>query len=268
MEDESFQSRAKRMRVDSPDRDTQPYLDPPRSAFTQPRRSSAQPTSTAVRDSTRSPRKTLHLPSASNQLPRSRRTASPFPSSSHLKPQAITRTMSLDPPSHSSFSSRIQPAPTIQDLQSETKHIRDSRAASRDVSMSPKHLRFRSSLTPQPSGIAFGPVVPPRRERGLDEPPPLTALMSNPTFVKPPAAQKQGTAEPPRQLTLGTLMDSQRTVRTLCLCDSIHHSSFIPGTCASPSKFYSVRDRIHVRCFRKYVYNTIVSSMILLISDI
>lgn len=86
-------------------------------------------------------------------------------------------------------------------------------STSRDVSMSPRRLRVRSSLTPQPSSTGFGPVVPPRRERGPDEPPPLTALMSNPMFVKPPpAVQKQVAAEPPKQLTLGTLIDSQRSV--------------------------------------------------------
>ncbi|KAG8217226.1 hypothetical protein J3R82DRAFT_5312 [Butyriboletus roseoflavus] len=214
MEDESVPSRAKRMRVNSPDRDTQPYLDPPRSAFTQPRRTSDKFTSGAVRDITRSPRKTLHIPSTSNQLPRNRRTLSPLPSGLHLKPQGITRTMSLDPPSHSSFSSRIQAAPTILDLQSEPNHAGDSMSTSRDVSMSPRRLRVRSSLTPQPSNSGFGPVVPPRREPGPDEPPPLTALMSNPMFVKPPpAVQKQVVAEPQKQLTLGTLIDSQRSAR-------------------------------------------------------
>ena len=218
MEDGSLPSRAKRIRVSSPDRNTQPYLDPPRSAFTQPRHTLDHSTSDAVRNITRSPRKTLHLPSASNQSPRSRRTLSPLPSGSHLKPQGVTRTMSLDPPSHSSLSSHIQPAPMIQDLQSETKYARDSMAPSRDVSRSPRHLRVRSSLTPQPSGTGFGPVVPPRRERGPDEPPPLTALMSNPMFVKaPPAVPKQGAAEPPKQLTLGTLIDSQRSVRSAFL---------------------------------------------------
>ena len=227
MEDESLPSRAKRMRVASPDRDPQPYLDPPRSAFTQ---LSQHSTSGAVRDVARSPRKTLHVPSTSNQLPRNRRTLSPLPSGSHLKPEGVTRTMSLDPPSRSSFSSRIQAASSIPDLQSESNHRGNSTSASRDISMSPRRLRVRSSLTPQPSGTGFGPVVPPRRERGPDEPPPLTALMSNPMFVKPPpAVQKQGAAEPQKQLTLGTLIDSQRSVCPALSCDEdeplIAHSS-------------------------------------------
>lgn len=217
MDDESFPSRAKRMRVNSPDRNTQPYLDPPRSAFTQPRRTSDHSTSGAVRNITRSPRRTLHIPSASQ---RNRRTVSPLPSGSHLKPEGVTRTMSLDPPSRSSFLSRIQTVPTILDLQSDPNHAGDSTSASRDVSMSPRRLRVRSSLTPQPSGTGFGPVVPPRQERGPDEPPPLTTLMTNPMFVKPPPGiQKQGTTEPPKQLTLGTLVHSQRTVGSAFFCD-------------------------------------------------
>ncbi|KAF8126510.1 hypothetical protein EV363DRAFT_1224338 [Boletus edulis] len=214
MADESLPSRAKRMRFSSPDRVTQPYLDPPGSAFTQPRRTSNNSTSGPARDITRSPRKTLQIPSTSNQLRRNRRTVSPLPSSSHLKPEAVTRTMSLDPPSRSSSSSRIPAAASITDLQSDPNHARSSTSAARDVSMSPRRLRVRSPLTPQPSGTGFGPVVPPRRERAPDEPPPLASLMSNPMFVKPPpGAQKQGTAEPSKQLTLGTLIDSQRSAR-------------------------------------------------------
>lgn len=216
MNDETTPSRSKRQRLGSPDRDIRAYLDPPRSAFTQPRRTSDHSASRTGRDIPRSPRKTLHLPSASNQLPRNRRTLSPLPSGSHLKPQGVTRTMSLDPPSHSSLLSRMQPTPTIQDLQSEANHTGHPMSTSREVSTSPRHVRVRSSLTPQPSGNAFGPVVPPRRERGFDEPPPLTALMSNPMFVKPPPGtqkQKQAASELPQQLTLGSLVDSQRGVR-------------------------------------------------------
>lgn len=246
IEDESVPSRAKKMRVSSPDRDTHPYLDPPRSAFTQPPRISDHSTSGSVRDSTRSPRKTLHIPSTSNRLPRNRRTASPFPSSSHLKPEGVTRTMSLDPPSRSSFSSRTLTASAITDPQSESNHAGQSTSNSRDVSMSPRRLRFRSSLTPQPSVVGFGPVIPPRRERGPDEPPPLTALMSNPMFVKPPAGiQKQDAAEPPKQLTLGTLIDSQRNVCFAFFWTGTSHSWSVLGTRTGSSELYFVRNGIH-----------------------
>jgi nucleoporin NUP1 len=224
-EDDSLQGRTKRMRVSGPDRDMHPYLDPPRSAFQQPQRTSGY-----SRHLSKSPRKSLHIPTASaasNQSPRNRRTLSPHPSASHLKPPSVTRTMSLDPPPNSSFSSRIQPAPTMQDIQLESDHTRDLMSISRDVSMSPRHLRVRSSLTPQPSGTSFGPVVPPRRERDPNEPPPLTALMSNPMFVKPPPGlQKPGAAELGKQLTLGSLMDSHRKVRAdSCEIDMNHSSS-------------------------------------------
>ncbi|KAF9228763.1 hypothetical protein BS17DRAFT_812720 [Gyrodon lividus] len=229
LEDDTPQRRAKRMRVSSPDRDTQPYLDPPRSAFKQLRQTSHQPGSGHPRHLSKSPRKSLHIPAASattNQSPRNRHTLSPYPSGSHLKPPGITRTMSLDPPSHSSLSSRIQPAPTMQDLQQESNHKRDSMSVSSDVSMSPRHLRVRSSLTPQPSCGSFGPIVPPRRERDPNEPPPLTTLMSNPMFVKPPPGlQKQSSAEPGKQLTLGSLMETQRKTHT-----PVRQSSILFGT--------------------------------------
>ncbi|KAF9234784.1 hypothetical protein BU15DRAFT_52170 [Melanogaster broomeanus] len=230
-EDDSRQSRAKRMRVDSPDKDTEPYLDPPGSVFKQPRRTSHQYQSSLgySRHLSKSPKKTLHIPTASvttDQPPRNRHTLSPYPSGSYLKPLGVTRTMSLDPPSHSSLSSRIHPAPTMQDLQQESEYTSDSMSVSRDLSISPRPLRVRSSLTPQPSGATFGPIVTPRRERDLNEPPPLTTLMSNPMFVKPPPGlQKSGAVEHGKQLTLGSLMDSQRIART-----PVRQSSILFGT--------------------------------------
>ncbi|KIJ60594.1 hypothetical protein HYDPIDRAFT_32019 [Hydnomerulius pinastri MD-312] len=227
-EDDSLQSKTKRMRVSSPDRDPNPYLDPPGSAFKQPRRTSDQSSSGYQRHLSMSPRKTLRIPAASatlNQSPRNRHTLSPHPSGSHLRPQGVTRTMSLDPPSNSNFSSRVQRDSTMQDVQEESRYARDAMSISRDASMSPRHLRIRSSLTPQPSGASFGPIVPPRRERDPNEPPPLTALMSNPTFVKPPPGlQKPGTAEPTRQLTLGSLIE-QRNTRA-----PVRQSSILFGT--------------------------------------
>ncbi|KIK95028.1 hypothetical protein PAXRUDRAFT_411411 [Paxillus rubicundulus Ve08.2h10] len=223
-EDDSLQGRTKRMRVSGPDRDTHPYLDPPRSAFQQPQRTLGY-----SRHLSKSPKKNLHIPTASatsNQSPCNRRTLSPHPSASHLKPPTITRTMSLDPPPNPSFSSRIQLAPTMRDIQQGSNHTKDPMSISRDVSMSPRHLRVRSSLTPQPSGASFGPVVPPRRERDPHEPPPLTSLMSNPMFVKPPPSlQKPGAAELGKQLTLGSLMDSHRKGHT-----PVRQSSILFGT--------------------------------------
>ncbi|OJA12039.1 hypothetical protein AZE42_02038 [Rhizopogon vesiculosus] len=205
-EEHSEQQRTKRMRVGSPpNRDKKPYLDPPRSAFNQTHKTIPGARVQNQRHPSPSPRNALRVPTAT---PRNRRTMSPYPSGSQSKAQPVVRTMSLDPPSGLAYSvtpARLQPAPTMQDVTEEG----DVMSISREPSIS--HLRMRSSVTPQPSGSDFGPVVPPRRERDLTEPPPLTALMSNPMFVKPPPGlQKSGATEVTRQATLGSLLDSQR----------------------------------------------------------
>ncbi|KAG2149306.1 hypothetical protein DEU56DRAFT_752938 [Suillus clintonianus] len=204
-EDSGSEQRTKRMRMGSPNRDKQPYLDPPRSAFRQHHKASDGTRIQNQRHVSPSSRKTLRVPTST---PRNRRTMSPYPSGSQLKAQPSVRTMSLDPPSGLGYSgspARLQPAPTMLDLTEE----KDAMSISREPSMS--NLRMRTSVTPQPSGSDFGPVIPPRRERDQTEPPPLTALMSNPMFVKPPPGlQKSSTAEMARQATLGSLLDSQR----------------------------------------------------------
>lgn len=203
--DSDSEQRTKRMRMGSPNRDKQPYLDPPRSAFRQHHKTSEGARIQNHRHVSPSPRKALRVPTVT---PRNRRTLSPYPSGSQLKAQPSVRTMSLDPPSGQGYSSspaRLQPVPTMQDLTEE----KDAMSISREPSMS--NLRMRTSVTPQPSGSDFGPVIPLRRERDPTEPPPLTTLMSNPMFVKPPPGlQKSNTAEMTRQATLGSLLDSQR----------------------------------------------------------
>lgn len=203
--DSDSEQRTKRMRMGSPNRDKQPYLDPPRSAFIQHHKTSEGVCIQSHRHVSPSSRKALRVPTAT---PRNRRTMSPYPSGSQLKAQLSVRTMSLDPPSGLGYSdspARLQPVPTMQDLTEE----KDAMSISREPSMS--NLRMRTSVTPQPSGSDFGPVIPPRRERDPTEPPPLTTLMSNPMFVKPPPGlQKLTTAEMTRQATLGSLLDSQR----------------------------------------------------------
>lgn len=203
--DSDSEQRTKRMRMGSPDRDKQPYLDPPRSAFRQHRKTSEGARIQNHRHVSPSPRTALRVPIAT---PRNRRTMSPYPSGSQLKAQPSVRTMSLDPPSGLGYSgslARLQPVPTMQDLTEE----KDAMCISREPSMS--NLRMRTSVTPQPSGSDFGPVIPSRRERDPTEPPPLTTLMTNPMFVKPPPGlQKSSTAEMTRQATLGSLIDSQR----------------------------------------------------------
>lgn len=217
-EEDGLQGSAKRMRISGPSKDSQPYLDPPTTAFKQPRRASEQVIRAQQRRLTASPRKTLHIPTDSDGRSRSmrgRHTLSPLPSRSHLAPEGVTRTVSLDPPPNSGFSLRTESVVSMQDVIEEFEVARDPMSISRDSSMSPgRQLRVRSSLTPQPSGPNFGPVVPPRRERDPNQPPPLASLMSNPTFVKPPPGyQKSDATELSKQLTLGSLVESQRNVR-------------------------------------------------------
>ncbi|KAF8906049.1 hypothetical protein CPB84DRAFT_546328 [Gymnopilus junonius] len=74
----------------------------------------------------------------------------------------------------------------------------------RDPSLPPSprlSFRMRSSLTPQPQQ---------RPARYISEPPPLNALVSNPTFLHPPPQPAQ---EPSLAPTLGTLVDSVRATR-------------------------------------------------------
>lgn len=217
--DSDSEQRIKRMRMGSPNRDKQPYLDPPRSAFRQHHKTSEVARIQNHRHVSPSPRKALRVPTAT---PRNRRTMSPYPSGSQLKAQPSVRTMSLDPPSGIGYSgSRLQPVPTMQDLTEE----KDAMSISREPSMS--NLRMRTSVTPQPSGSDFGPVIPPRRERDPTEPPPLTTLMSNPMFVKPPPGlQKSSTVEMTRQPTLGSLLDSQRKQT----CSPVRRGSVLFGT--------------------------------------
>ncbi|KAI6151036.1 hypothetical protein BKA82DRAFT_9388 [Pisolithus tinctorius] len=213
-EDDSLQSKKKRMRVTSPPRGTQAYLDPPPAAFRQPRRASEHFSSSSHRHLSASPRKSLRAPAGNASL-RPRRTVSPLPSRSHLTPAGVTRTMSLDPPSNSSFSYRTQSVSSMQDIVEEHGVAKDSMSISRDSSMSPgRQLR--------PSGSDFGPVVPSPRERDPSQPPPLATLMSHPTFVKPPSnLQKPDAAETAKQLTLGSLVDAQRSARPVSRNSSI-----------------------------------------------
>ncbi|KAF9646853.1 hypothetical protein BDM02DRAFT_3130135 [Thelephora ganbajun] len=85
----------------------------------------------------------------------------------------------------------------------------------RDSSVGPVRtpFRMRTTLSPIPVGSDYGPS-PRRRERDPSEPPPLTALMSNPIFVKPPPNQhpthRSQSAQP--TTTLGALAQTSRAV--------------------------------------------------------
>ena len=100
------------------------------------------------------------------------------------------------------------------------------RTISRDISMESSSntstqpaanlpFRMRSSLTPQPGVPLYGPN-PQRRERhpSLSEPPPLTALIENPIFVKPPPLPQDNkhVNDGSSSLTIGSLVDTQTSV--------------------------------------------------------
>ena len=174
--------RSKRMRLQSPSRASQPYLDPPAAALRRAdstRRASAVPrASSAI------------LPSSSGSWA----TLSP------RRRLSIARTMSIDPPHllpirrDSSFNFAL-PSSAESDFDMVVDSFGDS---SRPSSPRPS-FRMRSSMTPQPQ-------QPPQRY--ISEPPPLNFLISKPTFVHPPAQAHEPSPVP----TLGSLADSVRTV--------------------------------------------------------
>lgn len=89
----------------------------------------------------------------------------------------------------------------------------------RDSSVGPVRapFRMRTTLSPIPIGSDYGPN-PKRRERDPSEPPPLTALMSNPIFVKPPPNQHpthRSQSAQPTTTTLGALAQTSRAVGSL-----------------------------------------------------
>jgi len=200
--------RVKRIRLNSPERvpappAPTPYLDPPTPSL----RQSAHPRSHASKPA-------RHYAPSSNTIP------IPRPDTSRLSPHSFNptpraqavpgaRTMSMDPPTACRTS--------VQ----EPSYLPPS--ISRDVSMefSPNTstqpanppFRMRSSLTPQPGVPLYGPN-PQRRERNPSEPPPLTALIENPIFVKPPPVPQDNRRvnDGSSSLTLGTLVDTQKSV--------------------------------------------------------
>ncbi|KAH8102920.1 hypothetical protein BXZ70DRAFT_1006103 [Cristinia sonorae] len=213
--------RSKRKRIHSPDLDGafprqnqhyQPersgYLDPPQSMLV--KRASVPNASSATPSYARS---SSALPSTqSRNQHRSRLSLSPRPSTGHGKQTGIARTQSMDPPGRLLIpprSTRPPPLSRAASMMSVDEPPSSPLSPVGDMSMSPSRPRFklRTSLTPQPSGVDFGPT-PVRRERDPSEPPPLEALMENPIFVKAPP-----NPQPPQRqasLTLGSLAETHK----------------------------------------------------------
>ncbi|GJE86801.1 hypothetical protein PsYK624_028840 [Phanerochaete sordida] len=121
--------------------------------------------------------------------------------------QPLGRTMSMDPPNrYRPNYGAPKPMPLSRDVSM------DDGSFEKTLSRSPTlPFRMRTSLTPQPSGVAFGPE-PPRRERNGSEPPPLAQLIDKPVFVKAPSEtppSKPSTSQ--AQATLGALAEAKRT---------------------------------------------------------
>lgn len=200
--------RVKRIRLYSPERvDTLPtaptsYLDPPTPSL----RALAHPRSHAFKPAR------PYAPS-NNTIP------IPRPDTSRLSPisfnpppraQAVpgARTMSMDPPTARRTSVQEPsyfPPPISRDVSMENSPNPSTQPAN-------PAFRMRSSLTPQPGAPLYGPN-PQRRERNPSEPPPLTALIENPIFVKPPSTSQDNRRvnDGPSSLTLGSLVDTQKS---------------------------------------------------------
>ena len=149
----------------------------------------------------------------SSRVPSYRSTLSPL---RQPRPSAIPvlRTMSIDPPQL--FPNRNIPTPTSSVFNFGTD-IDMLTADTGDVSMPPSSptrlsprpsFRMRSSMTPNPAQQHFLP-------RHISEPPPLNTLFSNPVFVRPPPLKKEEEAMPMQVHTLGSLVESARTVSSL-----------------------------------------------------
>ena len=207
--------RVKRLCLDSPDRVPMLSVPPAPTPYLNPPSPSLRP-STHTRTHASKPARPYA--SSSNTLPIPRRdTSRHSPLSLQQPPRTqaapVTRTMSMDPPT--ARRTAIQepsylPAPI-----------------SRDVSMEPSPnssaphtnppFRMQSTLTPQPGAPPYG-LNPQRRECNPSEPP-LTALIENPILVKPPpVTQDQRRIKDGSNLTLGSLVDTQKPVSILFFC--------------------------------------------------
>lgn len=212
---ESGGSRNKRMRVNGPEREDQPYLDPPEQIFQQPHSAPSGSGFNVVPPRSHYPApisRSTSMMTPSNvhrQSRNNRHTVSPL-RTSFTQADAISRTMSMDPPTLQSHTRDITMTPYRDGN-------RYSMSVPRDVSMSPTRTQFlmRTSLTPQPSGSSFGPTLQRHRQHHekVSEPPSIEELMAKPQFVRPPpelSHQRNLSREP--VITLGSLVDSQRSV--------------------------------------------------------
>jgi len=199
---------AKRQRVVSPPPQLQGYLDPPLAMF-QPRSKtegvSQDPTPTVFPSASINANTQEHQP---DKFGRHGLSATAWPRRGQSRGVSTDNT----PGRLVTGDAAMIPLPVSREV--------SFSSVPRDSSVGPVRapFRMRTSLSPIPAGSGYGPN-PKRRERDPSEPPPLTALMSNPIFVKPPPNQhpthRSQSAQP--TTTLGALAQTSRAVCALFL---------------------------------------------------
>ncbi|KAH9001445.1 hypothetical protein EDB92DRAFT_2100040 [Lactarius akahatsu] len=198
--------RVKRIRLNSPERVATPPVPPP-APYLDPPTPSLRPSTRHRTHAAKSTRPYTSSNSISIPRPDTSR-FSPLSNPPHIQALPIARTMSMDPPTAHRPSvppSSILPPPISRDVSMEF---------SPNLSAEPPNppFRMRSALTPQPGAPLYGPN-PQRRERNPSEPPPLTALIENPIFVKPPPVpqEQRRVNDVSSSLTLGSLVGAQKS---------------------------------------------------------
>ena len=188
-DEEDDGQRTKRMRVDSPDRSTMGYLDPPLESL-EPARSRPSPMHLdASRD--------FHEHSVENFRSSIYGTRAPILSSA--------RTMSIDPPSR--YASVYRDSTMIPLPVDSPRESRFSMGL-RDVSMQPRTSPFK----PRPSNPSQSDLITSVR-REVSAPPPVANLMSKPMFVKPPQGERVSRKlEEQQTMSLGTFTEFNREV--------------------------------------------------------
>ncbi|TFK25034.1 hypothetical protein FA15DRAFT_668907 [Coprinopsis marcescibilis] len=191
----------KRMRLTSPPKSgLAAYLDPPTSAFLNHRPKRRTPAPVARSSS-----------ASAYSLDSTRNKRSSF-SRSTLSPIRLGRTMSIDPPLSQLHISRDASVPDVVMGGSQGSSFYRENSLPANALTSRPSFRMRTSLTPQP-------------QREVSEPPPLSNLVLNPTFIRPPPQQHQE-PQATAATTLGSLVDTVRSARSPVR----QHSSLLFGT--------------------------------------
>jgi nucleoporin NUP1 len=185
-----------------------PYLDPPSSVFA-PKAASYGNLQNIPERALR-PTRSVTMQPVEPSMPR--RTISPLPSRASFTAAArnMPVSMSVDPP-HVVPATTTMSTSSLRDLGGSTFSLRDDSPQVAAVgsgtggsSMGPTSFRMRTSLPPTLSRLSLAPRDP-------SEPPPLSALVSNPSFVRAPTEMMRSATMQPN-MTLGSYMETRRLV--------------------------------------------------------